>query len=426
MKEDFLHHIWKTQLFNTQSLQTIAGESLEIRKTGSHNLHEGPDFLEASVLLDGIVWHGPVEIHIKSSDWLAHKHESDARYDSVILHVVWEADVKIFRKDGSEIPTLALLGKIPLHLIRNYEKLSLSKTAIPCAHQLSSVKDIVLRSMLEEALVARLYAKGNEFLTLLEQCHGDWEEASFRWLARCFGFKSNAAAWERLAEKLSFKIIRKHSTNLLQLEALIFGMSGLLQEDIDDPYASLLRREFSLLTHKYQLSSPLHASEWKFMRIRPASFPTLRMAQFAALCHHFPHLYSTFVDFESADLLLKQLAKLEVSKYWQEHYHFGKPLKRRAKYMGKKSLENILLNMTPTLLAARAKSHDETSYFESAFGLLELIKAERNYITELWEALSVSCKTAYDSQSMIALYNQYCQAHKCLQCKVGASLISAG
>jgi hypothetical protein len=424
MSEDFLYFLWQFQYFDKTNLQTIAGESLQTLAVGQRNTNAGPDFLNGRVLIDGIEWVGTIEMHLRSSDWHRHTHSHDRAYDSVILHVVWENDAIIQRPDGTSVPTLELKPLTSRQLLYKYQALTESKEVIPCASQFVASAEIQKLSMLDRALMQRLERKAAAVHEMLERNHQDWEETAYQLLAQNFGFKINAEPMLRLAQGLPLKVLQKHRDNLTQMEALLLGQSGMLPAiENADKYVDILRREYDFLSAKYSLKSQqLRAHEWKFLRLRPANFPTVRLAQLATLVQRQPSLFSLFIHTETLKTLQDAL-RVEQSGYWQKHYQFQKEAVGKVPTLGKTSVENIIVNTVVPLLAAYSEAKDSRLFLDKALELLEQLPAEQNHITEMWEGLALKTKTAFDSQGVIELYNNFCSEKRCLNCGIGTGLL---
>ncbi|MEX2513952.1 MAG: DUF2851 family protein [Cyclobacteriaceae bacterium] len=425
-QEDFLHLIWKYQYFDKKQLETTQGLLLSIVKIGFHNQHEGPDFKEAHILMDEINYHGHVEIHLRSSDWKSHKHQSDERYNSVVLHVVWEHDEEVKRKDGTSLPTLLLKGRVFLDVVRNYERLLSSPKKILCAEGLSQIPDILKFSMLEKALIERFHAKSQIVLELLEQNQNDWEETAYQWLFYSFGFRTNKDPMLKLARSLPYKIIKKNAGNLKTLEALLFGQADLIPNllDFEQDKVNEIRVEYSFLRKKYPIQPNVHSSEWKFMKVRPINFPTVRLAQLAALLNQSPHIFSA-VLYELQDRKsFEAIFELTVSAYWKEHYHFGKSNKKKSS--GKLStavLDLLAINFVIPLWYAYGRYVDLMDWQEKCFNFLQEIPPEENSIIDLFREENWPALNAFDTQGMLGLYREYCNQRKCLNCKIGQNLL---
>lgn len=422
MKESFLHFIWQFQYFNKSDLRSSDGEIINILHPGFLNDDSGPDFLNTKVMIGNITWNGNVEIHIKSSDWNQHNHQNNEAYENVILHVVWQDDKSIFRKDGTKIPTIELKNRVSTDLILKYNDLMNSRYHIPCADQLQQIPSVTLYSMLDKALSHRLQQKADFVNSLYIKTRQNWEEAAYQLLAKNFGFKINSEAFLELSKILPYKLILKHSDNLLQIEALLFGQAGLLEGNMEDPYFGFLQREFSFLKHKYGFDFQLKVSQWKFLRLRPANFPTIRIAQFAAILHKNKSLFSFFTDFQSYNELFNKL-KVTQSDYWLKHYNFATESKSRIPGLGTDSVNNLIINTAVPLLAALSKQRDNQEYLDKAIQLLESLPKEENRILKLWNEAGIKVKNSYDSQALIELYNNFCLERQCLTCKIGTAVL---
>jgi len=424
MNEDVISFLWKSQHFERQNLQTDAGEALQIMAVGQQNTNAGPDFTNARVLIDGLEWAGNVEVHTRASDWQRHAHTRDRAYDSVILHVVWENDTPVFRTDGTALPTLTLKNRVQPHFLPKYYALIESADVIPCAGQFGQVPDLLKIAMLDRALMQRLERKAAFVQQLCQRNQDDWEETAYQLLAHNFGFKINAEPFLRLAQGLPFKILQKHRDNLTQIEALLLGQAGWLQnQEFTDEYVALLRREYDFLAAKYGLiSQQLHTHEWKMLRLRPANFPTVRLAQLAALVQQQSSLFSSFINVENT-AQLAHILRAKQSSYWQTHYQIGKEANGKVAALGRTSVENILVNTVVPLLVAYSQAKDNRDLLDKALQLLEHLPAEQNNITEKWNNLGLKVKSSFDSQAVIELYNGFCIPKKCLHCSVGVSLV---
>lgn len=421
MNEEFLHYVWKFQLFNQQQLTANKGESLDIIKSGSHNTDAGPDFFNARIRLNTTEWAGNIEIHVNASDWKKHNHQHDKAYSNVILHVVYEADEIIYRNTGEPIPTLELKERISQKIYNHYLQFKGSKDWIPCQKQIEKVPVLVVNSTLDRLLLERLERKASTITDSLKLNNNNWEETFYRHLARNFGFKTNAEPFELLAKFLPLSYLGKHKNNLLQIEALLFGQAGLLEQHFNDKYLQTLQNEYVFLKHKFNLT-PVAAHLWKFLRLRPANFPTIRIAQFAGLVFNATHLFSKILETEKLEHL-KKLINTDVSDYWQSHYTFDKLSLAKSKQIGEEALNNILINTVVPFLFVYGKSKNEEKYIDRAIQFLEQIQGENNAIIKNFKTLKLPVKTAHSTQALLQLKNEYCTNKKCLHCSIGNYLL---
>lgn len=424
MTEAFLHYIWQYQYFNKEELQTSDGEPLQIFKPGIINTNSGPDFSDARIGIGNLEWRGSVEIHIKASGWTDHQHSTDEAYEKVVLHVVWENDKNILHSDGSPIPTLELKNRVdPAHWDR-YRKLVTNPEAIPCTTHFSRVPDISKLSMLDKVVAVRLQTKSKIVEITLAKTNGDWEETCYRLLCKNFGFKVNAEAMEQLAEALPYRVILKSVDKPYQVEALFLGQAGFLEKPSEDEYISILKREFKLLSKKFNLENKqMREAQWRFLRLRPANFPTIRLAQLAVLFSTHANLFSKILASKTSKELT-ELFQITQSDYWLHHYQIGKPTVTQVDGLGKSSIHNVIINTVAPLLTAYGRLHDDQSYIDRAVELLQQLPSENNKITCQWIEQGFKVKTAFDSQGLIELYNNYCTKRRCLECTIGMHIVN--
>lgn len=421
MSESFLHYLWQLQYFEKKDLLTTEGEPLAVLKTGTLNSNAGPDFFNAKIKIGEIDWVGTVEIHVKSSDWFVHRHEKDAAYNNVILHVVWENDKQV-HQNHAPIPTLELKSRVDSSLLNEYRKLINSPTLIACEKTFSKVDDLIKLSMLDKALMQRLETKANAVSELLKFNNNDWNETTYQLLSKNFGFKVNADPFFQLSKALPYKIIQKQNS-LLQVEALLFGQAGMLETKTKDEYITALFREYHLLSQKYSLGDfRLNPGQWRFLRLRPANFPTIRLAQLAALLFYSKNIFSQIISIES-NTSVQKIFTQQQSEYWKTHYRFGKKAKASVSELGEASIQNIVINTVAPLLVAYGKHKDEQAYIDRAVELLQQLPAEQNKITSQWNELGLKVKNAFDSQGLIELHNNFCQKRQCLNCSIGISIL---
>lgn len=421
--EDFLHYIWKFRLFSLKDIRTTNGKPVDIISVGMHNKHAGPDFENAKIRIGETVWAGNVEVHLRSSDWDKHRHQYNPAYNNVILHVVYEHDKPIYRNDGTEISTLALAGLIPDRLAEQYQQLMQNMNWIPCEKLIGTVDEFHIKSWLSRILVERLEEKSKAINALLFEYRGSWDDAFYIGIAKNFGFKTNALPFELLARSLPQEILSRHKNNPLHIEALIFGQAGLLNRDFEEEYPAKLKTEYLFLQKKYEIK-PVDRYLWKFMRLRPQNFPTIRLAQFAALVVKSSHLFSKILDIKDAAHIKKLFEDLPVNPYWNTHYQFDKPTVPQPRQPGEETVNNILINTVVTFLFAYGMQMGRQSYINRAIGLLENIPAETNQIIHRFKETGVIVQKADSSQALLQLKSYYCDAKKCLHCGIGIKLLN--
>ena len=421
MQEDFLHYIWKHKAFDSSLLKTTKGETISITNLGQHNFNAGPDFFNSQLSIGNQLWAGNVEIHIKSSDWYVHNHETDKAYDNVILHVVWEHDTEIFRQDNSEIPTLELKHYVDKNLIHSYQKLMQSKTWINCESSFSDTDDFLLNNWLERLYIERLEQKSKTIEGLLKSSNNDWEAVLFKMLLKNFGLKINGESFFSLANSFEFSILRKLQTDVRDVEALLFGQSGLLaDENIEDAYYKDLQHRYGFLKQKFKLDNK-GVSPLQFFRLRPPNFPTIRLSQFANLYTQEQNLFSKVIQLNTREAFYDFFNK-GVTNFWMTHYTFTKTSKVSKKTLTKSFIDLLIINTLIPLKFSYAKAHGK-SIEDEVFQLIKEIKIEYNSIVSKFLDLKPIEKNALNSQALLQLKHNFCDKNKCLQCAVGNSLI---
>jgi len=420
MKESILHYIWQNKLFPAHNLQTTDGERLELIDVGKNNADSGPDFFNAKIKIGNTTWAGNIEIHINSSDWNKHNHQSDTAYDSVILHVVKHADTDVFRTDGEKIPQLEL--SFSPRIEENYEQLLGFQKWIACADKIRQVPPIFIQSWKNALLTERLEQKINTIEQLLNENNQHWEEAFYISLARSFGFGTNNQAFESLAKSLPITVLGKHKDQIFQLEALLFGQAGLLNLNEYDDYSRNLKKEYDFLQSKYDLR-PIDGAQWKLLRLRPDNFPYIRIAQFAALIHNSSKLFSKIVENPEIEYL-QRLFDCAPSDYWRTAYTFEGKSTERLKKIGKQSVQGVLINTVVPFLFCYAHLKNNQQLKDKALQILEQIPAEQNSIAINWQKLGLQADSAYDTQALLQLKKNYCDEKKCLRCRIGHKVLT--
>ncbi len=423
MKEDFIQFIWESQQFDKRDLLTSQSEQINIINPGNKNLNSGPDFQNVNIKLSNVDWYGQIEVHVNSSDWYKHKHEKNSAYKNVILHVVWNDDKIIKHDDGTQIPTLELKHKVNPSLIENFNKLVNTKHTIACRNQIQDVDEIAVLTILQRALFQRLTNKNNLVYKLLNSNNGNWEEVAYRLLAYNFGFKVNIDPFFELSSSIPFSILKKNFDSITQIESILFGQAGMLKKEVSKcRYYKELHNNYQYLKHKYSFKeSSLTESQWKFFRLRPANFPTIRIAQFAKLLYKNKSIFDLIIN-NSVENINKKL-NIKQSSYWTKHYKFLKNSKVEIPGLGKSSIENILINTFIPILVAYGKYKDEQKYIDRAIQILQKLPSEENRIIKEWRSLGQKIRSSFDSQGYIELYNNFCSLKKCLSCNIGANIL---
>lgn len=422
MKEEFLHYIWQLQLFQPLDLQTSQGEKVTIVHPGTLNTNAGPDFINAKIYISDTLWVGNVEIHTHASEWRKHQHQHDAAYNNVILHVAYIHDSPIFNHLQLEIPSIELRSRIRFETQFTYEKFLEQSHTIPCASAWKSIPNELIHTWLERLLIQRIERKSDDLALQLERNQNHWEQTFYEAIAQQFGFKVNAQPFLQLAQSIPITLLAKHKNNLFQLEALLFGQSGLIPTATSEPYILQLQKEYAHLQQKYQLT-PLPTSIWKFARMRPIGFPTVRIAQFAQLIHQSSQLFSHCIQEEKLASVQALLAVQIKTPFWLQHYHFHKPAKTKNKKLGKDAVNSIIINCIIPFLFLYGKHLEQEAYIEKALDWIKAIQPEKNSIINNWKKIGIEIADAGQTQSLIELNSQFCVLKKCLHCAIGNEIL---
>jgi hypothetical protein len=427
MKEEFLHWLWKYSLYDQENLFDNEKNKILVLDPGEYNRDSGPDFFNARILIAGTVWAGNVEIHTKSSHFDNHGHQNDPAFNNVILHIVSEFDKPVFNAKGEELLTAEI--SFDSSLYEKYISLVNNPYIIACQDDIRKIDKILVNHWLSSLVIERFQAKSDLILKIFSQTGNDWEESFYRILTRYFGFRVNTEPFEMLAAALPFRIIRKHTDNIFQIEALLFGTAGLLEtglfkEAISDEYYRSLIKEYAILSAKYSLQ-PLHGWLWKFARLRPANFPTIRLSQLAAMLSVAGGLFSRVLEATDVNQI-KELFEVAASPYWDDHFVFGKKSRNIKKNTGSLAGDILLINAVIPMIFVYGQSRDCQNRSERALSFLENIGPEDNIITSEWREAGILAESAFYSQALIQLRNEYCKKRKCLDCRIGNRIISQG
>ena len=414
-----LQYIWQYSFYQPAQLVTTDNLVVQVAYPGLSNTNQGPDFLNAKIKIGGTTWVGSVEIHINSSEWNDHKHSSDNNYNNVILHVVWNEDLKI----NLPFPTLVLQDRVSKVLLSRYEEIMCTAGFIPCEQHIHKIDAVVFTLWKERLLIERLQLRTGSINEMLNNNSIDWEATLWWMLARNFGLKVNSDSFEKIAHSIPVKILAKHKNQIHQLEALLLGQAGTLDKHFSESYPNMLRKEYDYLRKKYGLIKihyPLY-----YLRMRPANFPTVRLAQLAALIHSSKHLFSNILSAEKVNEL-RQFLNITANDYWHYHYLFDEATAFSKKNLGKQMIDNIIINTCIPIVYAYGYYHNNENHKAKAIGWMRELPAEKNLITKGFENLKMENKNAHDSQALLHLKRNYCDNRHCLNCAVGNAVLKQG
>ncbi len=420
MEEQFLHYLWKFRLLNLQ-LRLLSGEPLTVLHPGVYNHDGGPDFFNARIRIGQTTWAGNVEIHGKASDWYRHGHHRDKAYDNIVLHVVYESDQEVKTSDSHLIPTLELKQQYPAHLLSHYQNMMTSHQWIPCYALLKDLNKQELSVWMTVLALERLKKKSETIYPLWDSCGKDWKESFYRFMSLNFGFRINALPFELLAKALPFKVMTRQGYDLFLLESLLYGMSGLILPGVRDDYPKALKREFDFFREKYQLQ-PISSGLWKFLRLRPGNFPTIRLSEWAAFLHHHQENLFDFLLENDLEVWRKALS-VKASVYWNEHFIFDKKSAYKPKILGESSINLLIVNALLPFLFFYSRQKSVPTLSDRALQMLDLLPAENNRELSLWKNGGIATNSALDTQALIQLKRTYCDFKRCLECRIGHQIM---
>lgn len=421
MKEDFLHYVWKFQKFNQTEFKTIHGENLSVRSPGRHNFHSGPDFFNARLEIGNHLWAGNVEIHLKSSDWYVHGHETDPAYENVILHVVWEHDAEIYRKDGTVIPTLVMKEYLIKDTSDQYQKLfTKGNKWINCENDLPNSDSFIIENWLERLFFERLERKEKMLLHEINDSKNHWEALLFTMLCKNFGLKVNGESFFSIARSIPFSVVKKCSHNVEELEALLMGQAGFLDDSKEDGYFLKLKSKYEFLKHKFSLTNT-DVILPKYFRLRPPNFPTIRLAQLASLYAKYPNIFAHIIELKTLSEFY-DFFDCSATEYWDSHYSFGVVSSKRRKKLTRKFIDLLIINSVLPVKFSYARHHGADE-LETIIAIASEIASEDNSIVTKFNAIKPMAENAFQSQALLELKNEYCDKNRCLQCAIGHQII---
>ena len=416
ISEDFIHYIWRLKNFDIHNLVLTSGKRVDILNFGNYNTNGGPDFLNGAVRIDDMIWHGHIEMHINSSDWDKHKHSTDEAYQNVVLHVVLHHDKTILIGD-QPIPTLELKSRIDKSSYNAYHLLNRNKSWIPCESWISDVNGITKSATLDKVLAERLTIKADNVLLQLKEHNDNWIEVIYQRLLWSIGLSVNADSFLRLSQLVPYHIVSKHRDSVEEMEGLFFGTAGLLQAEEQHEYVTMLQSHFKFYQQKYKLVQ-MRASEWKFMRMRPSGFPTIRLAQMAKLLSKIDRLDALVFESDNKAIINKLQVTLD-DGFWHEHYRFEGEPKSIKKSLGTDKINSIIINAVAPLKYAYGIYQDSDVLKSKAVDILEEIEGEKNAVIKKWKGLNLTAKSAATSQALLHLKKRYCDQKMCLHCPIG-------
>ncbi|MCY0979139.1 DUF2851 family protein [Chryseobacterium wangxinyae] len=418
MNEKLLQYLWNYKIFVNYDFKDLDGNPIEILNFGIWNTDSGPDFLMAKIKINNIILAGNIELHVKSSDWIFHQHSQDPNYDNIILHVVYQNDADLPDLHNKNVPTLELREHIDETIFAKYQNLLKENQFIPCENIFSADKIPV--HFYEESLLKKLDEKSSELEKDLESHKNNYEAVLFHSLSYSFGLKVNAHLFKDIAVSIDFGVFNKIRQNKTQTEALLFGISGWLEDPKDDQM-KIWRREFDFLKAKFDISDLVIRP--KFLRLRPPNFPTIRLSQLADLYFQHQNLFSKIINAKKTEELFTIFKDIKASEYWDTHFNFGKisPVDQ-PKILSKDFIDLLILNTILPLKYTYHKYQNE-EITDEILTFYREIAPEKNSIIDGWKKIGVKTKNALQTQSLNYHFKNYCSAKNCLNCSIGFKIL---
>lgn len=418
MKEDFVQTVWKFQLFNQQEFKSIDGQSIRVIHPGYSHINAGPDFIAAKIYIDDLLWVGNVEIHTHSSEWYAHHHHVDDAYNNVILHVVFLNDGKpCYTKNKNKLNTLVLKDYISSDIIEKYEQLAEDMRVLPCKNWWKNIDESIVEQWLDRMCISRLEQKCEEYTERLIQLNEHWDQLFLEVLAKQLGFHVNAEPMARLARSIKTEWFQKNVDNPLFIEAILFGQAGMLNRNFKDDYPNQLKEEYQFISQKLNLV-PFEYSTWKFSKLRPSNFPSIRIAQLASILQNHPRFFSECLHIEKIEDAYS-FFDVKTHNYWNTHYTFDKLSSHKEKKLGEESALQLILNTICSIWVVYGNFKSEDAYIQKAIDVMEILKVENNRYVSLFKETEYNFKNCVHSQGLRYLWEYYCDSKNCLNCTIG-------
>lgn len=421
MNEKILHHLWKYQRFTTLTFFSTDNQNIQVLEVGKHNNNQGTDFYDVKLKIDDVIWFGTIEIHVKSSDFYKHHHQKDFSYSSIILHVVYYHDLEIQELKQKKIPTLELKSYVDNSMLLKIKSIDNDIFQfIPCEHLLIQKENQNFNNEFKTIYLQKLEEKSQRILNLFHQFEKNWEATFLAFLAYSFGLKINADIFQLIIQNIDFKFIKKASVNRISLEALFFGTVNELSEGKDE-HQKMLKKEYEFLQHKFNLKST--SLKLKYLRLRPQNFPTLRLSQFAYLTHKNQNLFSLFIDNQEINRVISTLKEVSALSYWENHCKFGNPAKLKNNlFLSDSFIELILINCVIPFQYTYF-SYLNNPLKNNVLDNIKKIQKEENSILDKWKSLNINLNSAFETQSLLYLYKNYCSKKKCMSCELLKKII---
>ena len=413
MKELVIQQFWNAKMVFGKQLKTTKNQSIVILNFGKLNHAQGPDFLEAEVEIDGVRNYGAIEIHVDASDWFKHKHESDEKYTSVILHVVWKNDKDAFDKTGRILPILELRNYFTKKELQNSQFISTLNGEFPCQQFQNKVLLSDKYQQLTFAQAERWNRKADEVIVNHHKFKGDWQKTIMVQFAKYWVDAQNRESMIWLAEHSELNRMQRFSHH--EMLAYWLGRSQLkLDNQVVQSKESKLIETYVFLQRKFDIETP--KLNWYFGKVRPNAFPNVRIWQWAQWLIQNECNLSHWLELKSYEELVKALG---ASSEWINH----KSNETEIVINGMQHIQQLIINAVIPIWLAYGKIHHNQTITDHSFQILERISPETNSITRKMNWFMIMNDSAKNSQQLMAQFEHFCKPKKCLECMIGQTIL---
>lgn len=415
MKEDVIQQFWKSKLALGKALKTTQNNAIVIRNFGELNHGQGPDFSAAEIEIDGVLHHGSVEIHVDSKEWFEHHHETDEKYQSVVLHVVWKNSMDVFDLSGRFLPVLELNQFFNEKDLQKSQQILSLNGEFPCQLFHTSVLISEKYQQLVFAQSKRWDRKIQDVLLLHHEFRGDWQKVILVQVAKYWMDHQNRNSMSLLVKDAVISRLQKF--NQTEMLAFWLGQSQLsLDHLFQNNERDLICSKFVFLKKKFEMNPiPLN---WYFGRVRPNAFPDIRLWQWSKWISNQNASFSHWLQFKDYPELIHALSVgIEVKR----------PLKSEPEVMvnGLQHIHQLIINAIVPIWMAYATLHENKVLLNQSLDILEQIPPENNAITKKMHWMNFLNTSAKHSQQLMGQYELYCSKKKCLECLVGQSYLKS-
>ncbi len=304
------------------------------------------------------------------------------------------------------------------HNRRAYNRLKAGAAEYACGGFLNSIDSLRRTEIYTALLYDRLKRKCDAVDEIYHSSGDNWNQTFYVMLFRTLGDLGNREQYMAIAERVPYKAVLRERGESLNIEALLFGTSGLLYNYHDDEYTLNLKRNFEYLSHKYNIT-PLSPSDWNIARINPMNHPIVRLAQLSAFLLQNNFVFDRVVECRTESDVF-ELFGVEASTYWSSHFIPSQTTLDQPKRVGHAKSNILAINLIAILQYAYGTYTQNDALRDRALSLLDVIPAEDNRYIRRWREYGLTPKSAFETQALLQLSTQYCDLVRCEECRVGS------